>query len=216
VSERRPTVLLADDHPMVLQGLREILEPISEVIETAADGQALLEAVERRRPDLVIVDISMPGLDGIEATRRLQTLAPGPRVLILSIHVDPEYVQAAFAAGACGYLTKTSSPEEIERAVHEVLAGNFYVSPEITRAAILPAARSQESPPPRAAGTLTRRELDILHLVAEGLGNEPIAQRLGVGETTVRTHLNSLYRKLRLKNRVELALYAAHAGDVTP
>ena len=89
VAERRPTVLLADDHPMVLQGLREILEPVFRVIETAPDGHALLEAVMRRRPDLVIVDISMPGLNGIEATRQLQTMAPGLPVLILSIHTDP-------------------------------------------------------------------------------------------------------------------------------
>jgi len=175
----------------------------------------IMRLARERRPDLVIVDISMPGLDGIEATRRLQAMAPGLRVLILSIHVDPEYVQAAFAAGACGYLTKTSSPEEIERAVREVLAGHFYVSSEIARAAVLPAARP-ESPPPPAAVTLTQRELDILRLVAEGLGNQQIARRLGVSVTTVRSHLNSLYGKLRLKNRVELALYASQAGAVAP
>jgi len=204
--------LLADDHPMMLTGLREALQPVFDVIGTATDGHGLLEAVERRRPDLVITDISMPGINGIEATRRLQTSAPGVRVLILSIHIDPAHVQAAFAAGACGYLTKTSPPEEIERAVREVLAGRFYVSPEIAQAAFLPAARGQESPPPRTAGTLTRRELDTLRLVAEGLGNQQIARRLGVAVTTVRTHLHSLYGKLRVKSRVELVLYASQAG----
>jgi len=211
VSGRRPTLLLADDHPMMLRGLWEVLAPVFDVIGTAMDGRVLLEAVARRRPDLVITDISMPGIDGIEATRRLQTAAPGVRVLILSIHTDPAYVQAAFAAGAWGYLTKTSAPEEIERAVREVLAGRFYVSPEIARAAVLPAARGQESPLPMAAETLTRRERDILRLVAEGLGNQQIARRLGVAVTTVRTHLHSLYGKLRVKNRMELVLYASQA-----
>jgi DNA-binding NarL/FixJ family response regulator len=201
---------------MVLQGLQEILEPVCGGIDTATDGPALLAAVERRRPDLVIVDISMPGLNGIEATRRLRAMAPGLPVLVLSIHTDPEYVQAAFAAGACGYLIKTSAREEIERAVREVLAGRFYVSPEITRAAVLPAPSGQESRPPMAAATLTQRELAVLRLVAESLGNEQIAQRLGVSVTTVRTHLNSLYGKLRLKSRVELALYASQAGDAEP
>src|SRR6185295_15125687 len=204
VSGRRPTLLLADDHPMMLTGLREALQPVFDVIGTATDGHGLLEAVERRRPDLVITDISMPGINGIEATRRLQMSAPGVRVLILSIHIDPAHVQAAFAAGACGYLTKTSPPEEIERAVREVLAGRLYVSPEIAQAAFLP--------PARTAGTLTRRELDTLRLVAEGLGNQQIARRLGVAVTTVRTHLHSLYGKLRVKSRVELVLYASQAG----
>lgn len=202
---RRSTLLLADDNPMMLRGLREVLAPAFDVIGTATDGHALLEAVERRRPDLVITDVSMPGFNGIEATRRLRKAAPGVRVLILSIHTDPAYVQAAFAAGACGYLTKTSTAEEVERAVREVLAGRFYVCPEVTRAAVLPVARSLESPPPIAAETLTRRERDILRLVAEGLGNQQIARRLGVAVTTVRTHLHSLYGKLRVKCRVELA-----------
>src|SRR6185295_18371412 len=215
VSGRRPTLLLADDHPMMLTGLRVLLAPVFEVIGTATDGHALLEAVERRRPDLVIADVSMPGLNGIEATRRLQTSAPGVRVLILSIHTDPAYVQAAFAAGACGYLTKSSPPEEIERAVREVLAGRFYVSSEVAQAAVLPAARSQESPTP-AAVTLTHRELDVLRLVAAGLNNQQIAQRLGVAVSTVRSHLNSLYAKLRVKSRVELAIYAAQAGGAGP
>lgn len=213
---RRWRLLLADDHPVMLTGLREVLQPVFDVIETATDGHALLEAVERRRPDLVITDVSMAGLNGLEVTRRLQRSAPGVRVLILSIHTDPAYVQAAFAAGACGYLTKTSTPEEIARAVREVLAGRFYVCPEITRAAVLPVGRSQENPPPMAAETVTRRELDILRLVADGLGNQQIARRLGVEVTTVRTHLHSLYGKLRVKSRVELVLYASRAGYTTP
>jgi DNA-binding NarL/FixJ family response regulator len=214
MSHRRSRVLFADDHPMMLAGLRKLLEPELEIVGTATDGQQLLTAAERLRPDLVITDVGMPGLDGIEATRRLQASVPGVKVLILSIHAEPSCVRAAFGAGAWGYLTKTSAPEEIEHAVHEVLAGRFYVSPALARAAIERPAYPRESPLPAAGEALTQREAEILRLVADGLGNQQIARRLGVAVTTVRTHLSSMYDKLRLKSRVELALFAAHAGGV--
>ena len=212
MSQRHPTVLLADDHPMVLAGLRKLLEPELDVVGTAANGETLVEIAARLRPDLVITDVSMPGIDGIEATRRLQTAAPGVRVLVFSIHAEPSCVRGAFAAGACGYLTKAAAPEEIERAVREVLADRFYVSPAVARAAVGIEAGQRESPPAAAGKPLTRRETDILRLVAEGLGNQQIARRLGVAVTTVRTHLSSVYEKLRVKSRVELALYAFQAG----
>ena len=196
ISDQRPRILLADDHPMILAGLRKLLELEFEVVETVTDGQALLSAAERLRPDLVITDIGMPGLDGIEATRRLQAVLPEVKVLILSIDAKPSCVRAAFEAGAWGYLPKTSAPEEIERAVREILADRFYVSPVVARAA-LAGARPLERPLP-AEAALTARELDIVRLVAEGLGNQQIARRLGVAMTTVRTHLSSVYEKLRL------------------
>ena len=146
-----------------------------------------------------------------ERTRRLQTAAPGVKVLILSIHAEPSRVRAAFEAGAWGYLAKTSAPEEIERAVHEVLADRFYVSPGVARSAVETTACNRESVV-RASVALTPREVEILRLVAAGLGNQQIAGELGLAVTTVRTHLNKLYEKLRLKSRVELALFAAQAG----
>jgi len=209
--ERRPRAVLADDHPMMLTGLRKLLERELEVMETVTDGEALLAAAERRRPDLVITDVEMPGLDGIEATRRLQAILPEVKVLILSIHADPSCVRAAFEAGAWGYLSKTSAPEEIERAVREVLADRFYVSPSVARAAVARPC-SFASLPPASVEALTAREQDIVRLVAEGLGNQQIACSLGVAVTTVRTHLNKIYEKLRLESRVELALYVAQAG----
>ena len=213
MSERPPRILLADDHPMMLAGLRKLLEPEHEVVGAAIDGRELLAAAERLHPDLVITDVGMPGLDGIEATRRLQASVPGVKVLILSIHAEPSCVRAAFGAGAWGYLTKTSAPDEIEHAVREVLADRFYVSPAVARAAV--AGTAYPGSPASVAGeALTPREVEILRLVADGLGNQQIAGRLGVAVTTVRTHLNSMYDKLRLKNRVELALFAAQAGDV--
>lgn len=213
MSERCPKVVLADDHPVMLAGLERLLEPQLEVVATVTSGAALLEAVRRLRPDLVITDVSMPGLDGIEATRLLQAALPAVRVLVLSIHAEPSCVKAAFEAGAWGYLTKSSAPEEIERAVREVLADRFYVSPAVAQAALGPASRQKSLP--AEVETLTGREMEILHLVAEGLGNKQIAGRLGTAVTTVRTHLSSVYGKLQMKTRVELALYAAQTAGAS-
>ena len=213
MGHRCPQVLLADDHPVMLAGLRSLLEPELEVVGTVTDGHALLKAADHLRPDLVITDIAMPGLDGIEATRSLQAALPEVRVLILSIHAEPSCVRAAFEAGAWAYLTKSSVPEEIERAVREVLADRFYVSPAVARAALGPAG-PRKWLPQGDTEALTPRELEILRLVAEGLGNRQIAVRLGMAVTTVRTHLSSVYGKLQVKTRVELALYAAQAGGM--
>jgi DNA-binding NarL/FixJ family response regulator len=227
---RRPRVLLADDHPMMLEGLRKLLEPECEIVGVVMDGNGLVEAARRLLPDLVIADISMPDLDGIEATRRLQAVLPDLRILILSTNTEPSWVRAAFEAGACGYLTKTSAPDEIETAVREVLMGRFYVSPTVTRAVVgatmqSPGATVQgagttisgpvpasERRRPEAQESLTRREHDIVQLVGLGLGNKDIAQRLGVSVTTVRTHLSKVYGKLGTASRVELALLVAQTS----
>lgn len=222
MSEPRSRVLLADDHPMVLDGLRKLLEPDFEVVAAVTDGLELLATAERLRPDLVIADISMPGLDGLEATRRLQATVPDVQVLILSFHADPSWVRQAFEAGACGYLTKTSAPREIATAVREVLKGRFYVSPVVTRgvgdAAKEVAAQRPESLPPRTVAPLgvteilTPRELATVRLLAHGLSNKEIAWHLGVSVATVRTHLNKAYDKLGSASRVELALLASQPG----
>lgn len=217
MSNVRPRVLLADDHPMMLDGLRKLLELDCEVVAAVRDGRELLEAAERLRPDLVVTDISMPFVDGLEVTRRLQKILPGARVLILSVHADPSWVREAFAAGACGYLTKISASEEIGTAVREVLKGLFYVSPIVTRGMV--DAAKQPVPrrpvpviPPAVEQLLTPRELDTVRLVAQGLSNKEIALHLGVSVTTVRTHLNKAYDKLGTVSRVELALLAALPG----
>jgi DNA-binding NarL/FixJ family response regulator len=222
MSNARPRVLLADDHPMVLEGLRKLLESDFEVVAAVTNGRELLEAAQRLRPDLVITDISMPLIDGLEVTRRLLKARPGSLVLVLSVHADPSWVQEAFEAGACGYLTKISAREEIGTAVREVLKGLFYVSPVVTRgkvdAAQKPAARRPLSPmtsiPPAPAVNelLTPRELDTVRLVGQGLSNKEIALYLGVSVATVRTHLNKAYDKLGSDSRVELALLAAPPG----
>ena len=213
MAHRCPTVLLADDHPLILNGLRLMLEPELQIVGEVTDGQDLLDAAEHLRPDLVITDIAMPGLDGIEATRLLQAVLPDVRVVVLSVHAEPFYVRAAFNAGAWAYVTKGSALFEIDRAVREVLDDRFYISPAVARAAVGAADRG-ECPLPMAGEALTPREAEILRLVAEGLGNKQIAARLGMSVTTVRTHLSSVYGKLQVKTRVELALYAAQAGGM--
>jgi DNA-binding NarL/FixJ family response regulator len=216
VSERRPRVLLADDHPTMLEGLRKALKPDFEVVGAVANGRVLVDAAAILRPDLVVTEISMPEIDGIEATRRLQVIVPETRVLILSIHTGPSWVRAAFDAGAYAYLPKTATLEEIEGALREVLHGCFYVSPVVTRAvlgsAVVRPAGHLQGVWRATRGALTRRELDIVRLVGRGLGNKEIAHELGVSVTTVRTHLSKIYEKLG-PGRVELALYASHSGE---
>jgi DNA-binding NarL/FixJ family response regulator len=204
---------------MMLAGLRKLLESDYEIVGTVLQGRALLEAAKTCQPDLVLADISMPEIDGIEATRRLRILAPEARVVILSLHTEPLWVQAAFEAGACGYLSKSSAPEEIEIALREVLQGRFYVSPEVTRGlfAALPEASAElgASPERGTDETLTPRESEIVHLVGKGLGNKEIARELGVSVTTVRTHLSRVYGKLEQGSRVELALYASNIAHIS-
>lgn len=207
MSELRSRVLLADVHPVILAGLCKLLEPALKVVGRVTDGLALLAAAERLHPDLVIADIEMPGLDGIEATRRLRARLPDVKVLILSPHVEPSCARAAFDAGARGYLPKTAVPEEIERAVHEVLADRFYISPVVARAAIARAAR-HPGPLSAASEVLTPRELGLVRLVGQGLGSKDIACKLHESVTTIRSHLNKIYDKLGLASRVELARLA--------
>lgn len=220
MTDRRPSVILADDHPLLLDGLRRLLEPKLEIVAACSDGQSLLEAAGRFRPELVIADLSMPGVDGLEATRRMAGVSDETRVMILSLHDEPSWVRAAFEAGAWAYLTKTAAPDEIELALAEVLAGRFYVSPSVTRGLLMPdlPLEPPQTPAPSAAAataaggeTLTPREQEVVRLVGQGLPNTQIAAALGISVTTVRTHLSSVYGKLGPRSRVELALYAVHS-----
>lgn len=206
MSERRSRVLLADDHPVTLAGLCKLLEPAFEVAGQVTDGLALLAAAERLHPDLVVAGAEMPGLDGIEATRRLRVRLPKVKVLILSLHVELSCVRAVFDAGAWGYLPKTAVPEEIERAMHEVLAGRFYISPVVAQAAIARAARHPALA--AASAVLTSRELGLVRLVGQGLGSKEIACKLGMSVAAIRSHLNKIYGKLGLSSRLELARLA--------
>lgn len=213
----RPRVLLADDHPMMLDSLASLLAPDCEIVGRASGGLEAYDLAIRLRPDLAIFDIAMPGLDGTELTRRLLVAQPGLKVLILSLHQQASWVRSAFDAGAAGYLCKTAAAAEIQLAVQEVLAGRCWISPAVAKQAMQPRAARPPSPgeepprPPEAAGSdneLTAREAEILELLALSLGNKEIARHLNLSVATVRTHLSSIYRKLGVDSRVGLALYA--------
>lgn len=205
-------VLLVDDHPMVLEGLRKLLEPDYRVVGAITEGRAALEAAGRLLPDLMIVDLYMPGLDGLELTRRLVAVAPETRILVFSVHTESSWVREAFHAGAHGYVAKTCAPAEVETAVREVLLGRCYVSPAVARSLIFgkkEAARRSEGELGPATEALTRRERDIVHLVGRGMGNKEIARELGLSVTTIRSHLQKVYDKIGTGSRVELALLAS-------
>lgn len=215
--ESRPRVVLADDHLLFVKSLERLLEADVEVVGTARDGRTLLTETATLKPDVVVCEISLPDLDGLEATRRLVATDPEVRVVILSMHDDPSHVQAAFRAGARAYVVKQASPEELLTAIQEVLRGRCFLSPAVI-ASLIHAVEQQGS---RSSGSrmellLTPREREVLDLLAQGLTNSRIADRLSVSIATVRTHLSHLYAKLDCDSRVELALYACHEAPSLP
>ena len=215
-------VLLVDDQALMRTGFRMILEsePDIEVVGEAADGHAGVEAARRLRPDVVLMDIRMPVLDGVEATRLLAAAdVDDPiRVLILTTFDLDEYVYAAVRAGASGFLLKDAPAEDLVRALRIVASGEALLAPSVTRR-LLEEFASRPEPPARAntaVEALTPRELEVLRLVARGLSNGEIAEELVVGETTVKTHVGHILMKLGLRDRVQAVVLAYEHGLVTP
>jgi DNA-binding NarL/FixJ family response regulator len=209
-------ILLADDQALVRGGLRLILdaEPDIEVVAEAADGgEAVARAIETK-PDLVLMDIRMPALDGIEATRRLLAELPETRVLILTTFDLDDYVVDAFRAGASGFLLKTAPPPQLVAAVRTVQEGDALLAPSSTRKLIEQAARPPSGAP--VLDHLTARERDVLQLLARGLTNAEIAAELVVEPSTVKSHVASLLSKLNLRDRVHAVVYAYESGIVSP
>jgi DNA-binding NarL/FixJ family response regulator len=213
-------VVLVDDQPLLRTGFRLILdnEPDIEVVGEAGDGADGIRMVRRLKPDVVLMDIRMPVLDGVSATRELSGL-DGVRVLILTtFHLD-EYAVAALRAGASGFLLKDVRASDLVEAVRVVAAGDAIVAPAVTKRLLerfVAHVPQQPAQPSKALGTLTEREVDVLRLVARGLSNAEIAAELVVTETTVKTHVHHLLTKLDLRDRVQLAVLAYDAGLVTP
>ena len=212
-------VVLVDDQQLVRVGFRHILEtePDIEVVGEAADGIEGLEIVRWRRPDIVLMDIQMPGMDGLEATRRM--LEPGPvpapRVIILTTFELDEYVFEALRAGASGFLVKNAPPEDLVAAIRSVMAGGGLLSPGVTARVIAAFAhRRANDRDARRLATLSDRERDVLVLVARGLTNSEIADRLVLGESTIKTHVSNILAKLGLRDRVGAVIVAYESGLV--
>ena len=214
-------VLIVDDQALVRAGFKMILdaEPEIDVVGEAADGIEGLEAARSLRPDVVLMDIRMPELDGLEATRRLTSGGEGPRVLILTTFDLDEYVYEALRAGASGFLLKDTPPEQLVSAIKVIAEGDALLSPSITKRVIGEFVRGAGPKPaaqfPRLA-ELTARELEVLKLIARGLSNAEIAKELYVSETTVKTHVARILMKLHLRDRVQAVVLAYEAGVVQP
>ena len=214
-------VLLADDQALVRAGFRSLLEDEDdlEVVGEAGDGARALELVRSARPDVVLMDIRMPVMDGLEATRRIAAdeLLTGVRVLVLTTFELDEYVFEALAAGASGFLLKNTDPVELLRAVRVVADGEALLSPSVTRRLIREfAARTREAPRSPALDALTEREREVMALVAEGLTNQEIAERLVVSPLTAKTHVSRAMVKLGARDRIQLVVFAYESGLVRP
>jgi DNA-binding NarL/FixJ family response regulator len=214
-------VLLCDDQALVRSGFRMILaerEDI-EVVGEAEDGLQALELVRWRRPDVILMDVRMPRLDGVEATRRLVAAGTEARIVILTTFDLDEYVYEALRAGASGFVLKDAQPAQLVEAIRVVARGEALLAPTVTRrlldrfAHALPDAPGE--PPPELA-SLTERELEVLGMLASGLSNAELAERLFLSEATVKTHVSSILRKLGLRDRVQAVVLAYQAGLVRP
>jgi len=213
-------VLVVDDQALVRGGFRLILEaqPDMQVVGEAADGREALAAARSQRPDVVLMDIRMPGMDGLEATRQLLAAVDPPRVLMLTTFDLDEYVYDSLRAGASGFLLKDVRPEQLADAVRVVATGDTLLAPAITRRLVEQYVRR---PRPGAArpdrlDTLTERETDVLRLIAHGMSNAEIARSLFLGETTVKSHVTHLFTKLGLRDRAQGVVVAYETGLVQP
>jgi DNA-binding NarL/FixJ family response regulator len=212
-------ILIVDDQELVRTGFRVVLdaEPDLEVVGEAADGLAALDATRTLRPDVVLMDIRMPNLDGIEATRRIAASEGSPHVLILTTFDLDDYVYEALRAGASGFLLKDARADDLRHAVRTVAAGDTLLSPTITRRLIESYMR-RPSPTahPRLLAALTPREIEVLRLVGRGLSNAQIARELVVGDATVKTHVARIFSKLRLHDRAQAVVLAYESGLIQP
>jgi DNA-binding NarL/FixJ family response regulator len=203
------TVLLADDHPIVRDGLRRLLEgqPDLQVVGEAGDGEQAIAGVRERQPRVVVMDVQMPRLDGIRATRQIHKQYPGTHVLILSGYDTDRYVFGLLEAGATGYVLKEAGDDEVLAAIRAAARGEPFLTPRL---------RGRTNPVEQPLDTLTARETEVLCLIAEGLENEEIAARLGISKVTVQNHTSSIYSKLGVSTRAKAILYAIQRGLVEP
>jgi DNA-binding NarL/FixJ family response regulator len=208
------SILLADDHPIVRRGLRALLEaePDFCIVDEVDDGLDAVERVERLQPDILVLDLMMPGLNGLEVTRQVGQRSPGTHVVVLSMYANEAYVLEALRNGATGYVLKKSSPDELVQAVREAVAGRSFLSRSLSQRAIEAYRQKAQEIPRDRYDRLTNREREVLHLAAEGYANAEIATRLSISPRTVEMHRANMMRKLGLSAQADLIRYAFQRG----
>lgn len=213
-------VLIADDDALMRAGLAELLatDATISIVGQASDGLQAIDEARRLRPDVVLMDVRMPGLDGIAATEQLTAAVPATKILILTTFEDDDYIFASLRAGASGFLLKRARPDELITAVHTVAAGDALLSPSVTRRVIdrMAHQRTPRIPDRASLDQLTPREKEVLKLVALGLANREIAAQLVVEDATVRSHIRRILMKLQLRDRIQIVIYAYETGIIRP
>jgi NarL family two-component system response regulator LiaR len=208
-------VLIVDDHTIVRKGIRALLTEIAgiEVVGEAADGQEAVAQANSLCPDVILMDLAMPQMDGIEATRQIKTSQPESRILVMTSFATDDKVLPAIKAGALGYLLKESAPEDLVQAIHQIHRGEPSLHPTIARKVLEEITHPSDRPP--TPDPLTKREAEVLLLVAQGLSNQDIARELCISDATVRSHVSNILSKLHLATRIQAALYALREGLVS-
>ena len=212
-----PSIVVADDHAIIREGLRRLLEAEDGFVVSgeAEDGRQVLDVVERARPDIIILDITMPGMGGLETLERLRTEYPDTRVILLSVHTDPPFIKSAIGLRADGYVLKNGPASEIVTAIREVMKGGSYFSPAVARE-IVEQVRAPNSDSPDPFNLLSAREREVLRLIADGLSAKEVATELSISTKTVEAHRTSLMRKLGVRKATELVRYAVRHGLIEP
>lgn len=209
---KKPRIVLADDHRLVAEGLRSLLEPDYQLVQIVEDGRALLEAVDRLMPDVVVADVSMPLLNGIEAVRQLKKKNPDLAVVFLTMHLDVTYAASAFEAGASGYVLKHSAPSELLTAIGCALKDRTYITPILAGELLSYERNRPKGKEENALARLTSRQREVLQLLAEGRSVKEAAAVLGISTRTVEFHKYSMMESLRLKSSAELLRFALEHG----
>ena len=215
IDSPKARLLLADDHALFLEGLGKLLEPEFAIVGMVKDGRALVDAAERLKPDVILLDIAIPVLNGMDAARHLRQTIPRSKLIFVTMHTDRTFVTEAFRVGASGYLLKQSEGSELMFAIHEVLKGHQYVTPMVTKGvlrAVLTASNQRRSRV--SSGVLTMRQREVLRLVAEGRSLKDIAERLNLSIKTVEYHKSRLIERLGVRSTAELTKYAITEGII--